>query len=171
MPLPATMRFIDHGKGGPPSILKPGEAPVPEPAQGEVLMKVAYAGVNRPDILQRSGKYPPPPGASPFLGLEAAGEVVALGAGVTKFELGAQVCALCNGGGYAEYVAVPAGQTLPLPKGMGLREAAALPETLFTVYTNVIERGRLSSGETFLVHGGSSASPYACTTRPPARAR
>lgn len=156
MPLPATMRFIDHGKGGPASILKPGEAPVPGLAEGEVLLKVAYAGVNRPDVLQRSGKYPPPPGASAYLGLEASGEVVAVGKGVTKFKVGDRVCALCNGGGYAEYVAVPAGQALPLPKGMGLREAAALPETLFTVYTNVIERGRLRSGETFLVHGGSS---------------
>jgi putative PIG3 family NAD(P)H quinone oxidoreductase len=150
------MRFIDHGKGGPPSVLVPASGPVPRPGDGEVLIRVAYAGVNRPDVLQRSGNYPPPPGASPYLGLEASGEVVAVGAGVTQYKVGDAVCALTNGGAYAEYVAVPAGQTLPVPSGLSLLQAAALPETYFTVWTNVIERGRLKSGETILIHGGSS---------------
>jgi putative PIG3 family NAD(P)H quinone oxidoreductase len=150
------MRFIDHGKGGPPSVLVPASGPVPRPGDGEVLIRVAYAGVNRPDVLQRSGNYPPPPGASPYLGLEASGEVVAVGAGVTQYKVGDAVCALTNGGAYAEYVAVPAGQTLPVPSGLSLLQAGALPETYFTVWTNVIERGRLKSGETILIHGGSS---------------
>ena len=115
MPLPTTMRFIDHGKGGPPSVLKPAEAPLPSLRDDEVLIRVAYAGVNRPDVLQRSGSYPPPPGASPYLGLEAAGEVVALGKAVSRWKLGDRVCALTNGGAYAEYVAAPEGQTLPVP--------------------------------------------------------
>ena len=156
MSVPATMRFIDHGKGGPPSVLVPASGPVPQPGEGEVLIRVAYAGVNRPDVLQRSGNYPPPPGASPYLGLEASGEVAAVGAGVTQYKVGDAVCALTNGGAYAEYVAVPAGQTLPVPSGLSLLQAAALPETYFTVWTNVIERGRLKPGETILVHGGSS---------------
>jgi putative PIG3 family NAD(P)H quinone oxidoreductase len=150
------MRFIDHGKGGPPSVLVPASGPVPRPGDGEVLIRVAYAGVNRPDVLQRSGNYPPPPGASPYLGLEASGEVVAVGAGVTQYKVGDAVCALTNGGAYAEYVAVPAGQTLPVPSGLSLLQAGALPETYFTVWTNVIERGRLKPGETILIHGGSS---------------
>jgi putative PIG3 family NAD(P)H quinone oxidoreductase len=156
MSLPTTMRYIDHGKGGPPSVLKPAEGPVPAPRDDEVLIRVAYAGVNRPDVLQRSGSYPPPPGASPYLGLEASGEVVALGKGVSRWKLGDRVCALTNGGAYAEYVASPEGQTLPVPAGLSLVQAAALPETYFTVYTNVIERGRLQAGETILIHGGSS---------------
>ncbi len=156
MPLPTTMRFIDHGKGGPPSVLKPAEAPLPSLRDDEVLIRVAYAGVNRPDVLQRSGSYPPPPGASPYLGLEASGEVVALGKAVSRWKLGDRVCALTNGGAYAEYVAAPEGQTLPVPAGLSLVQAAALPETYFTVFTNVIERGRLKSGETILIHGGSS---------------
>ena len=156
MSVPATMRFIDHGKGGPPSVLVPASGPVPQPGEGEVLIRVAYAGVNRPDVLQRSGNYPPPPGASPYLGLEASGEVAAVGTGVTQYKVGDAVCALTNGGAYAEYVAVPAGQTLPVPSGLSLLQAAALPETYFTVWTNVIERGRLKPGETILVHGGSS---------------
>jgi len=156
MSVPATMRFIDHGKGGPPSVLVPASGPVPQPGEGEVLIRVAYAGVNRPDVLQRSGNYPPPPGASPYLGLEASGEVAAVGTGVTQYKVGDAVCALTNGGAYAEYVAVPAGQTLPVPSGLSLLQAAALPETYFTVWTNVIERGRLKTGETILVHGGSS---------------
>ncbi|MEK9719559.1 MAG: NAD(P)H-quinone oxidoreductase, partial [Quisquiliibacterium sp.] len=150
------MHFIDHGKGGAPSVLVPATGPVPKPGDGELLVRVAYAGVNRPDVMQRSGNYPPPPGASPYLGLEVSGEVAALGAGVTQFKIGDQVCALTNGGGYAQYVVVPAGQTLPVPAGLTMLQAAALPETYFTVYTNVIERGRLQAGETFLVHGGSS---------------
>jgi NADPH2:quinone reductase len=156
MSLPTTMRFIDHGRGGAPSVLKPAEGPVPTPRDDEVLIRVAYAGVNRPDVLQRSGSYPPPPGASAYLGLEASGEVVALGKGVRRWKIGDRVCALTNGGAYAEYVAAPEGQTLPVPAGLSLLQAAALPETYFTVYTNVIERGRLKSGETILIHGGSS---------------
>jgi len=156
MSVPSTMRYVDHGAGGPLSVLVATTGPVPAPRDGEVLIRVAYAGVNRPDVLQRSGKYPPPPDASPLLGLEAAGEVVACGAGVSAWKVGDRVCALCNGGGYAEYVAVPAGQVLPVPKGLSMLQAAALPETYFTVWTNVFERGRLAAGETFLVHGGSS---------------
>ena len=156
MSLPDTMRFIDHGKGGAPSVLQPVSGPLPQPQSDEVLIRVAFAGVNRPDVLQRSGNYPPPPGASPYLGLEVSGEVVTVGSGVVGFSIGDRVCALTNGGGYAEYVAVPAGQVLPVPAGLSMLQAAALPETYFTVFTNVIERGMLKSGETFLVHGGSS---------------
>ena len=156
MGLPETMRYVDHGAGGPPSVLAIATGPVPKMEDGDVLIRVAWAGVNRPDVLQRSGSYPPPPGASKLLGLEVSGEVVALGAGVTQFRVGDRVCALCNGGGYAEYVNVPAGQVLPVPRGLSLVQAAALPETYFTVWTNVIERGRLRAGETILIHGGSS---------------
>jgi len=120
------------------------------------LVKVAYAGVNRPDCLQRSGRYPPPLGASPILGLEASGHVVALGEGVTQWKVGDAVCGLANGGAYAEYVSIPEGQALPVPKGLSLLQAAALPENYFTVWTNVFQRGHLQAGETFLVHGGSS---------------
>ncbi|MFP5407392.1 MAG: NAD(P)H-quinone oxidoreductase, partial [Gammaproteobacteria bacterium] len=144
-----------------PPAVSPGSppvtpAPVPAPGPGEVLIRVAFAGVNRPDVAQRYGKYPPPPGASPHLGLEASGEVVALGDGVRSLKKGDKVCALLNGGGYAEYALAPAGQTLPVPAGLTLLQAAALPENYFTVWTNVFERGRLVSGEAFLVHGGSS---------------
>jgi NADPH2:quinone reductase len=154
--IPNKMRFIDHGAGGAPDVLKPAEAPVPTPGAGEVLIRTAFAGVNRPDVAQRYGKYPPPPGASPYIGLEVSGEVVAVGEGVTQWREGDRVCALCNGGGYAEYVTAPAGQVLPVPKGLSMLQAAALPETYFTVWTNVFERGRLTAGERFLVHGGSS---------------
>ena len=154
--LPAQMRFIDHGKGGAPDVLVVNQGPLPVPGADEVLIRVAYAGVNRPDVLQRSGNYPPPAGASPVLGLEVSGEVVAAGAGVTQWKAGDKVCALTNGGGYAEYVAVPAGQVLPVPAGLSMLQAAALPETYFTVWTNVFERGRLAAGETLLIHGGSS---------------
>lgn len=126
------------------------------PKAGEVLIKVAYAGVNRPDVFQRLGLYPPPPGASPIMGLEASGEIIALGEGVTGWQLGDKVCALCNGGAYAQHVAVPAEQCLPVPEGLSMAEAAALPETCFTVWTNVFDRGRLQAGENFLVHGGAS---------------
>lgn len=156
MGLPETMRYVDHGAGGPPSVLAIATGPLPRVEDGDVLIRVAWAGVNRPDVLQRSGSYPPPPGASKLLGLEVSGEVVALGAGVTQFRVGDRVCGLCNGGGYAEYVNVPAGQVLPVPRGLSLVQAAALPETYFTVWTNVIERGRLRAGETILIHGGSS---------------
>jgi len=154
--LPQTMRYIDHGAGGEPEVLKPAQGPVPSPQAGEVLIRVAYAGVNRPDVLQRQAKYPPPPGASPYIGLEVSGEVVALGQGVTKWRVGDRLCALVNGGGYAEYVTAPEGQALPVPRGLSMLQAAAIPEYYFTVWTNVFERGRLAAGETFLVHGGSS---------------
>ncbi len=156
MTLPPSMLFIDHGTGGGPEVLVEARGPLPSPLAGEVLIKVAYAGVNRPDCLQRSGRYPPPAGASPIIGLEVSGEVVALGAGVTRWRAGDLGCALANGGGYAEYVAVPEGQALPVPQGLDLLQAAALPENYFTVWTNVFERGRLQAGETILVHGGSS---------------
>ncbi|MFN0160170.1 MAG: NAD(P)H-quinone oxidoreductase [Burkholderiales bacterium] len=150
------MRFIDHGRGGPASVMQVASGPLPTLKAGEVLIKVAYAGVNRPDVAQRSGSYPPPPGASPWMGLEVAGTVVAAAADVTRWRLGDSVCALTPGGGYAEFCAAPASNCLPVPKGQSLAQAAALPENFFTVWTNVFERGRLSSGETFLVHGGSS---------------
>jgi putative PIG3 family NAD(P)H quinone oxidoreductase len=150
------MKYIEHGAGGLPQVMRMGETEVPQPAKGHVLIKVAYAGVNRPDCLQRSGRYPPPAGASPILGLEASGHVVALGQGVTQWQIGEAVCGLANGGAYAEYVAIPQGQVLPVPKGLSLLQAAALPENYFTVWTNVFQRGHLQSGETMLVHGGSS---------------
>ncbi|MEX1108053.1 MAG: NAD(P)H-quinone oxidoreductase [Dongiaceae bacterium] len=154
--LPKTMTAIEIRTPGGPEALVPGERPVPQPAKGELLIDVAAAGVNRPDILQRQGGYPPPKGASDIPGLEVAGRVVALGEGVTNFALGDAVCALLAGGGYAEYAAVPALQCLRVPKGMGMVEAAAIPETFFTVWTNVFERGALAPEETFLVHGGTS---------------
>jgi len=150
------MRYIEHGTGGAPEVMHLGQTAAPQAGPGDVLIKVAYAGVNRPDCLQRSGRYPPPPGASPILGLEASGHVVAVGEGVTQWRVGDAVCGLANGGAYAEYVAIPQGQVLPVPKGLSLLQAAALPENYFTVWTNVFQRGRLQSGETFLVHGGSS---------------
>ncbi len=152
----SSMRYIEHGTGGAPEVMHLGQTAAPQAGPGDVLIKVAYAGVNRPDCLQRSGRYPPPPGASPILGLEASGRVVAVGEGVTQWRVGDAVCGLANGGAYAEYVAIPQGQVLPVPKGLSLLQAAALPENYFTVWTNVFQRGRLQSGETFLVHGGSS---------------
>jgi putative PIG3 family NAD(P)H quinone oxidoreductase len=130
--------------------------PLPELRPGEVLIEVAYAGVNRPDVMQRAGHYPPPPGASPVMGLEVAGRIVRKADGVTLWDEGDSVCALTPGGGYAEYCAVPASHCLPIPDGWTLAEAASLPETYFTVWTNVFDRGRLKAGETLLVHGGSS---------------
>lgn len=156
MTLPPTMIFVDHGTGGGPEVLTPSQCQTPSPQTGEVLVKVAFAGVNRPDCLQRSGRYPPPPGASPIVGLEISGEVVALGAGVTQWQLGDKVCALTNGGAYAEYAVVPEGQALPIPSGFSMLQAAALPENFFTVWTNVFQRGKLKSGESILIHGGSS---------------
>jgi NADPH2:quinone reductase len=132
------------------------ERPDPVPAAGEVLIDVAAAGVNRPDVLQRLGKYPPPPGASDLPGLEVAGTIAALGDGVTGWSIGDQVCALLAGGGYAERAAVPQEQCLPVPKGLGMTEAAGIPETFFTVWTNVFQRGKLKAGESILVHGGTS---------------
>jgi NADPH:quinone reductase len=155
------MRLIDHGSGGDASVLKLSQGPIPQPKPNEVLIKAAYVGINRPDVLQRSGKYPPPPGASPTIGLEVSGEIVAMGSEASAFAhagvtLGSQVCALTNGGSYAEYVCAPIGQVLPVPAGLSMLQAAALPENYFTVWTNVIERGRLEAGETLLIHGGSS---------------
>jgi len=152
----ATMKYIDHGRGGPASCLEVKEGPVPRPKSGEVLIEVAYAGVNRPDLLQREGLYPPPADASPILGLEVAGRVAAKADDVGQWNVGDAVCALTPGGGYAEYCVAPAPHCLPIPKGLTRIEAAALPENYFTVWTNVFDRGRLQSGETFLVHGGSS---------------
>jgi NADPH2:quinone reductase len=156
MTMPSTMRYVDHGTGGGPEVLQVKTGPVPELGAGEVLIEVAVAGVNRPDVLQRSGRYPPPADASPHLGLEVAGRIVALGQGVTEWSIGEEVCALTNGGGYAEYAIAPSGQVLPVPKGLTMLQAAALPETYFTVWANVVERGRLTKGESILIHGGSS---------------
>ena len=156
MSLPNTMNFVDHGTGGGPEVLTPSTCAIPMPKAGEVLVKVAYAGVNRPDCLQRSGRYPPPVGASPIAGLEISGEVIALGEGVTRWQVGDRLCALTNGGAYAEFATVPEGQALPIPKGFSMLQAAALPENFFTVWTNVFQRGKLKAGETILVHGGSS---------------
>lgn len=156
MPIPATMRYVDHGNGGGPEVLKVATREVPELGAGEVLIEVAAAGVNRPDCIQRSGRYPPPADASPHLGLEVAGRIVALGQGVTEWKIGEAVCALANGGGYAEYAAAPAGQVLPVPAGLTMLQAAALPETYFTVWANLVERGRLAAGDIVLIHGGSS---------------
>ncbi|RBO53758.1 NAD(P)H-quinone oxidoreductase [Rhodovulum sp. BSW8] len=156
MTLPSTMRAVEISEPGGPEVLRPTERPVPVPRAGEVLIRLAYAGVNRPDALQRAGSYAPPPQASDLPGLEGAGEVVALGEGVSGLRVGDPVCALLPGGGYADYVATPAAHALPVPDGLGLKEAACLPETFFTVWSNVFMRGGLKAGERFLVHGGSS---------------
>ena len=150
------MKVIDHRPGGDPSCIRLIEADQPTPQAGEVLIQVAYAGVNRPDILQRTGSYPPPPDASPFMGLEVSGTIVAVGDGVPKQRIGEQVCALTPGGGYAEFVTAPAGHCMPIPTGLDLRTAACLPETFLTVWANLIERGQLRPGQTVLIHGGSS---------------
>jgi NADPH:quinone reductase len=156
MQLPATMRAIEISQPGGPEVLKPGNRPTPKPASGEVLVKVAAAGVNRPDVAQRQGRYPPPAGASDIPGLEIAGTIVSCGDGVSAWKPGDQMCALVSGGGYAEYCVAPAVQCLPVPAGLSLAEAASLPETFFTVWVNVFDRAHLSSGETLLVQGGSS---------------
>jgi len=154
--LPVNMTVVEIREPGPPQVLRAVRRPLPQPKSGEVLIRVAAAGVNRPDVLQRKGLYPPPPGASDIPGLEVAGVVVASGAGVREPEVGARVCALLAGGGYAEYALAPAVQCLSAPAQLTLDEAAALPETFFTVWFNVFERARLRSGETLLVHGGGS---------------
>ncbi|MFT7592698.1 MAG: NADPH2:quinone reductase [Paracoccaceae bacterium] len=151
-----TMRAMEISKPGGPEVLQLTSRPIPEPAHGQIVLRVAYAGVNRPDALQRAGAYAPPPGASDLPGLEASGEVVALGAGVSDLAIGDQVCALLPGGGYADYVATPAAHCLPVPAGLDMKQAACLPETFFTVWSNVFTRGGLQAGERFLVHGGSS---------------
>jgi NADPH:quinone reductase len=154
--LPKTMTVIEAKAAGGPEVLVPAMRQVPAPGPGEVLIEVKAAGINRPDVLQRQGLYPPPTGASDLLGLEVAGKIVALGAGATRFKEGDLVCALVNGGGYAEFCAAPEAVTLPVPQGLSLVEAAALPEAVFTVWHNVFERGALKPGEWLLVHGGAS---------------
>ncbi len=156
MPIPDTMTAIAIREPGGPEVLRPETRPVPRPRPGEVLIRVAAAGVNRPDVLQRSGHYAPPPGASDLPGLEVAGEVAAIGEGTTRFRAGDRVCALVPGGGYAPYVATPEAQALPIPGTLSMTEAAALPETYFTVWVNVFGHGALRAGEALLVHGGTS---------------
>lgn len=156
MTLPSEMRAVEIKQPGGPEVLVPTRRPVPKPGPDEVLVKVAAAGVNRPDVLQRQGGYNPPPGASDLPGLEVAGEVVAIGPDTKRWKVGDRVAALVAGGGYAEYCVAPGPQCLPVPGKLDLVHAAAIPETFFTVWTNVFERGRLQRGETFLVHGGSS---------------
>ena len=153
---PATMTHITTTGPGGPDVLVPTAGPVPSPRADEVLIRVAAAGVNRPDVAQRAGYYPPPPGASPIIGLEVAGEVVAIGAAVTGYKPGDKVCALTNGGGYAEYCTAPEAQTLPWPTGYDAVRAAAVPETYFTVWANLFMMGRLAAGESALIHGGTS---------------
>ena len=169
-PIPSQMRAIEISTPGGPEVLRPGQRPVPSPAAGEVLIEVAAAGVNRPDVLQRKGGYPPPPGASDIPGLEVAGTIVAIGPKdngksapqdnsapqANAWKIGDEVCALVTGGGYAEYVAAPTVQCLPVPRGLTLEQAASLPETFFTVWVNVFQRGALKNDETLLVQGGSS---------------
>ncbi len=152
-----TMRVVDHGLGGPPEIMKViSDVPLPVLKPHEVLIEVHATGINRPDVFQRSGSYPPPLGASPYLGLEVAGVVVAKGPEVTQWQIGDQVCALTPGGAYAEYCATPAAHCLRIPKGLTMVQAAAIPETYFTVWSNLFDMGHLKSGETILIHGGSS---------------
>jgi NADPH2:quinone reductase len=153
---PETMTAIEITKPGAPDVLQPKTLPVPKPGSGQILVKVAAAGVNRPDVAQRTGAYPPPPGHSPLPGLETAGEVAATGPGVSRWKVGDKVCALVNGGGYAQYTIAEDSVALPIPAGLDMVRAAAIPETFFTVWNNVFERGRLQAGEWFLVHGGTS---------------
>ena len=156
MSLPETMRAVEIAEPGGPEVLRPATRPVPVPGHGQILIRIACAGVNRPDALQRAGSYAPPPGASDLPGLEAAGEVVAIGPGVTRWTPGDTVTALLPGGGYAEYALTHEAHALPIPEGMAMDAAAALCETFFTVWSNVFRRGGLQAGERFLVHGGSS---------------
>lgn len=154
-PIPPVMRYVVAREPGPPEVLTIAETATPAAGPGDVLIEVAYAGVNRPDCIQRAGNYPPPSDASPIIGLEAAGTVVAVGDGVTEWRPGDQVCALTPGGGYAEYCAAPAACCLPYPSGLSALEAASLPENYFTVWNNLFDRARLKAGETVLIHGGS----------------
>jgi len=151
-----TMQAVEITQPGAPDVLRPARRPAPVPGHGQILIRLHYAGVNRPDVLQRAGSYAPPPGASDLPGLEGAGEVAAVGPGVTGWAVGDRLCALLPGGGYAEYAVCHAEHALPVPQGMDMRAAACLPETFFTVYSNVVMRGGLHAGERFLVHGGSS---------------
>jgi len=154
--IPTTMRYVEAREPGPPDVLAVAETAVPAPKPGEVLIEVAVAGVNRPDCIQRAGLYPPPPDASPILGLEVAGKIVSLGEGVDTWRVGDLVCALTPGGGYAQYCTAPAAWCLPYPRGLSALEAASLPENYFTVWNNVFDRVHLTSGESILIHGGSS---------------
>lgn len=156
MTLPKTMRYVDLPSFGEPEVMAFATGPLPTPKAGELLVKVQAAGINRPDVAQRQGSYPPPKDASPVLGLEISGEIVALGEGVSEFSVGDHVCALANGGGYAEYCVVPAGQALPFPRGYDAVKAAALPETFFTVWANLFQMAGLTEGESVLIHGGTS---------------
>ncbi len=156
MTLSNSMLAIEIHTPGGPDVLAPVSAPVPVPGHGQIIIRLAYAGVNRPDALQRAGAYAPPPSASPLPGLEGSGTVVACGPGVTRWQIGDKVCALLPGGGYAEYAATHESHALPIPPGMSMRDAACLPETCFTVWSNVVMRGRLKAGDRFLVHGGTS---------------
>jgi len=156
MSIPSTMRYVAAREPGPPEVLALAETAVPAPKAGEVLIEVAYAGVNRPDCIQRAGHYPPPPDASPILGLEVAGKVIGLGEGVATLRVGDNVCALTPGGGYAEYCTAPASWCLPWPRGLSAAEAASLPENYFTVWNNVFDRVHLRAGESILIHGGTS---------------
>jgi len=156
MPLPSTMRFVDLPSFGAPEAMKIASGPLPVPGEGQILVKTLAIGVNRPDVAQRQGAYPPPKDASPVLGLELSGEVVAIGRGVTGYSIGDKVCGLANGGAYAEYCLLPAGQALPFPKGYDAVKAAALPETFFTVWANLFQMAGLTEGESVLIHGGSS---------------
>src|SRR5262249_30260713 len=154
--VPEMMTAIEITTPGGPDVLKPARIPTPRPGSGQILIKVAAAGVNRPDLMQRAGSYPPPPWHSPLPGLEVAGEVAAVGEGVTRWQLGDKVCALVNGGGYAESALPEEPSALPVPANFDMAHAGAIPETFFTVWNNVFERGRLIAGEWLLVHGGSS---------------
>ena len=160
--LPNTMNVIEISKPGAPEVLVPAQRPVPVPKAGELLVKVAATGVNGPDMMQRKGLYPAPPGASDLLGLEISGEVVAVGDGVTRWKAGDQLCGLTNGGGYAEYCLIDANHCLPIPKGVSLVDAAGLPETFFTVWSNVFIGAQLKAGETFLIHGGAGGIGSTC---------
>ena len=156
MALTHSMLAVEISQPGGPDVLQPVSVPVPVPGHGQIIIRVAYAGVNRPDALQRAGLYAPPASASPLPGLECSGTVVEVGPGVSRWQIGDQVCALLPGGGYAEYVATHESHALPVPRGLSLREAACLPETCFTVWSNIVMRGGLQAGERFLVHGGTS---------------
>ena len=154
------MKYIDHGAGGEPEVMQVREGPAPVPGPHDVLIEVHYAGVNAPDVSQRKGRYPPPTGASPIMGLEVSGTIAAIGSAVTQWKVGDPVCALTPGGGYAGYCVTPAAHCLPLPGGFDLERAAGIPENYFTVWTNVIERARLTAGESILIHGGSGGIGY-----------
>jgi len=151
-----TMRVVTHGAGGPAQVMKIEEIEIPTPGDYQVLIKSHVVGINRPDVFQRSGSYPPPPGASPYFGLEVAGEVVLVGKEVTQWKAGDQVCALTPGGSYADYCVTDAGSCLPIPKGLSMLQAAAIPENYFTVWSNLFDMGHLQAGESILIHGGSS---------------